>query len=289
MLKMNSLIGIILVGYKEKNLLGAVSKIRQATKSNNIVYVFDQHPIDHAKDFENISGCEYRHRIWDDMHGPAYRRSAMVFDNMNKVTHICIISPDVELADGWDLELMALLDKSPVVFSGAGKVSVNQKDLFSLSLEYSNNNLFNFTQAIDRNFIFAKSDAFKKIVMPDFLKYCGENEYLSVAFLSAGYNIMSIPSSMYLDNGNRTVENTYHTFSLEHNYNIVVDILSGIKLDRFKMNKQGLDKFLEFHGIGLGQIKKLPYNSNDVDYDPYDLKMHKVDARRFISGTKAIY
>lgn len=278
-----------MVGYKDKNLADAVRHIKSVTRSDNVVYVFDQHPLSHEHEFENISESNYEHKIWDDINGPAHRRATKVFDNLDRPSHVCIISPDITLTESWDINLINLLEIKKTVFSGSGKVSVEQKDLFSFKISYDDSKTFNLTQMIDRNFIFAKSDAFREIIMPDFLKYHGENEYLSLAFLSAGYDIMSVPSNMYLDSRARAVENTYHTFSLEHNYNIVIELLDGIQLDRYKITSTGLNKFLEFHGMPENPLKKLPYSANDVEYNPYSLKMHGVDARRFIAGTKAIY
>jgi hypothetical protein len=126
-------------------------------------------------------------------------------------------------------------------------------------------------------------------VVPLFLKYYGENEYLSLAFLSVKHDIVSLPQSIYRDKHVRSIENTYSTFSLEHNYNVVVDLLNGVGLDDYGITSLGLSKFLDFHKISIGQIKKLPYCANDVSYDPYKLKMHGVDSRRFLAGTKAVY
>lgn len=286
---MNHNISIIVVGYKDKNIANVVKHIKKATKSNNTVYVFDQHPINHKDDFLEISNCEYEHKIWDDIHGPAYTRSTKVYDTMFDATHVCIVSPDIELSDAWDTTLIDLLERKNVVFSGSGKVSVSHKDLFSLSVKYSEEKTFSLTQMVDRNFVFAKASTFQKIVMPEFLKYYGENEYLSIAFLSAGYDIMSLPTKMYKDNLTRSVENTYHTFSLEHNYNTVVDILKGVGLEKYKMSVNGVRAFLDFHGISSDSVHPLPYQTNDVSYDPYMLEMHKVNAIRFVAGTKAVY
>jgi hypothetical protein len=181
------------------------------------------------------------------------------------------------------------MGSSKTIFSGSGNAVVKHKDLFSIGVEYSVADSYTLTQIIDRNFIFGKTESFSEIVMPDFLKYHGENEYLSLAFLSAGHSIMSIPSHMYVDSKERSIENTYHTFSLEHNYNTVVDLLNGKNVSRYKITENAVKDFLSFHQIDISKIHRLPYNPDDVLYDPYDLQMHKIDARRFLTGTKAIY
>jgi hypothetical protein len=278
-----------MVGYKDKNIASCVKAIKAATTSENFIYVFDQHPIDHKKDFIDIDGCEYEHRIWDDMAGPAAARWRLVHNNLDNFSYVCVVSPDITLASGWDTELIGLLEDEDVVFSGSGKVIVEQKDLFSITSSYQDSNRFSVSQVIDRNFIFAKSEAFGEILLPDFLKYAGENEYLTVSFLSKEYTIVSVPSRIYSDSRARSVENTYHTFSLEHNYNTVVDILHSKNLEKYKISPQGVSRFLDFHKINPDSLKRLPYSADDVLYDPYDLKMHGVDARRFIAGTKAVY
>jgi hypothetical protein len=278
-----------MTGYKDKNLANSVKAIKNATSSKNHIYVFDQHPIDHGAEFLNIDDCTYEHKIWDDILGPAAARWRIVYDNAEKYSHVCIISPDITLTPEWDLALIPALENQSIVFSGSGKVSVIQKDLFSIEANYEKSEIFNKSQMVDRNFIFAKSKFFQNSVLPDFLKYAGENEYLSVSFLSRGCDILSVPSGLYFDSNTRSVENTYHTFSLEHKYNLVVDILHGKNLESYKINNQGLDSFLNFHNIASENINRLPYSPDDVAYDPYMLKMHGVDARRFIAGTKAIY
>jgi hypothetical protein len=254
-----------------------------------MVLVTDQHPLKHKDEFSSVDMCSYDHVIWDSIDGPAKHRSEKISDAVSYADYICIVSPDISLKYGWDLELIHKIGSERIVLSGSGSISVSNKDIFSLSPTYTESEEYNTTQFIDRNFIFTKSDAFSKIVLPDFLKYDGENEYLSLAMLSAGYDIVSVPSEIYSDSHIRSVENTYHTFSTEHNYNIVVDLLSGLGLTDYGVSEEALSKFLDFHGLELAPVKRLPYSTNDVIYDPYKLKMHGVDARRFIAGTKAVY
>ena len=282
-------ISIILVGYKDKNLYNATIHLKDVTVSDNFIHVFDQHPIMHSKEFSEIPNCHYEHKIWDNMHGPAYRRATKVFDTSGEADYVCIISPDIELIHGWDLELISRLGTSKTIFSGSGNAVVKQKDLFSIGVDYETSDSYSLTQIIDRNFIFGRTESFAEIVMPDFLKYHGENEYLSLVFLSAGHSIMSIPSQMYTDSKERSIENMYHTFSLEHNYNVVIDLLNCKNISRYKITESAVKSFLSFHKIDISKIHRLPYNADDVLYDPYDLKMHKIDARRFLTGTKAIY
>lgn len=285
----NNHIAIIIVGYKDKNLAALAKQIKANTVGKCSIEVFDQHAINHSKDFDDMEYCSYESKIWDDIAGPLIKKTEKIHNRLENADYICIASPDVLLSPGWDQELVLMLEDKDVVFSGSGIPNVYQKDRFSIGVDYLDSEDFNVAQIVDRNFIFAKTSSFADIRMPDFLKYAGENEYFSVSFLSRGLDIVSVPRRMYLDSKTRSVENTYHTFSLEHNYNMVIDILNKKDLADYRLTQEGVDKFLSYHNIDISAIHKLPYATNDVDYNPYNLEMHEVDARRFVSGVKAVY
>lgn len=288
-MKNNSHIAILIVAYKDKNLFDFVTRLRKNTVSSHSIEVFDQHPINHEKEFSQISDCSYDHKIWDDIAGPTIKRTEKIHNRMHNADYICVLSPDITLNYGWDLNLISFIKDDNKVVSGSGSISINHNDLFSIKPTYTPSDVFSKTEFADKNFIFAKSETFHDIRMPDFLKYFGEDEYWTLSFISQGYEIYSAPQSIYFDNRYRSVENTYHTFSSEHNYNIVVDILHKINNAEYKISNEAIDYFFRFHDLDPDKIHRLPYQTNDVDYDPYNLAMHDVDARRFIAGTKAVY
>ena len=287
---MTSSILFVISAYKDKDLFKKVSEIELATSTPSYFKIVDQHPIDHISDFAEKDNCSYKHRLWDDMKGPAYYRYIDLLDYLDLHEYVCIISPDIELSQDWDIEALDFLkDNENAILSGSGNVSVFQKDLFSIEASYTDSKHFGIAQYVNRNFILTRSENFKQIVFPLFLKYYGESEYLTVSFLSKGKEIYTMPSSLYKDSGYRSIEKNYHTFSLEHNYNLVVDILKGNGGEYFRISQTAIKRFLSFHGIDASKIYPLPYQTNDVNYDPYDLKMHDVDSRRFLSVVKAVY
>ena len=280
---------IIVTSYKDKNLFEFVKELDKNTYTEHSIEVFEQHPIDHSKEFASIKSCAYDHKIWDDIAGMPIRKSEKIRNRLENSTHICVMTPDAEVTPGWDTKLIDILGEKNIVLSGNGKATVSQKDIFSLKAEYFSVEESVKNQFIDKTLMFSRSSAFKDIRPPDFLKYLGEDEYWALAFMSAGYDIYSIPKGVYKDLGYRSIENTYHTFSAEHNYNIVVGLLRGINLDDYKISRDAVNDFLSFHSINPENLKYLPYQTNDVSYDPYNLQMHDVDARRFVAGTKAVY
>ncbi len=285
----NNHIAIIVASYKDKNLFDFVKALTENTVTEHSIEVYEQHPVDHSKEFSSIDRCAYDHEIWDDIAGLPIKKADKIARRLDNTTHICILSPDSIVSYGWDLELLSLIDGKDVVISGNGKAVVKNKDLFSLSLSYLPFSESVKTQFVTKNFIFARSGAFCDMRLPDFLKYSGEDEYWTLQFMSRGFDIYSTTESVYRDTGYRSIENTYHTFSAEHNYNIVVDILNKIGIEEHNISSKAIDDFFLFHGIEQGSINKLPYQTNDVEYNPYNLEMHDVDARRFIAGTKAVY
>lgn len=289
MTKPSGHLAIIVVSYKDKNLFNFVSNLDANTVVEHSIEIFDQNPIKRASEFESVQHYSYEHLIWDAISGPVKHKIDKVNNRMNNTDYICIITPDSIVEPGWDVELINFVNSRPAVVSGVGQTKVIFKNRFELETVSNEFNEFSLSQFANKNFIFATSEAFRKIRMPDFLKYRGEDEYWALAFMSHGYDIYSAPNRIYKDIKNRTIENTYHTFSLEHNYNILVDILHKKDVEKYNLSQQAVDKFLEFHGLKPEDILKLPYENNDVAYDPYDLKMHDVDARRFIAGTQAVY
>jgi hypothetical protein len=289
MTKPSGHLAIIVVSYKDKNLFNFVSNLDANTTVQHSIEIFDQNPVKRENEFSGVQHYSYEHLIWDAISGPVKHKIDKVNRRMENADYICIITPDSVVNPGWDTELINFIDSKPAIVSGVGKVKIGFKNRFELEAISQPFNEFSMSQFGNKNFIFGKSEAFKKIRMPDFLKYRGEDEYWALAFMSHGYDIYSAPDRIYTDVKNRTIENTYHTFSFEHNYNILVDILHKIDVNKYNLSENAVDRFLEFHGLKPEDILRLPYENNDVAYDPYDLKMHDMDARRFIAGTQAVY
>jgi hypothetical protein len=116
---------------------------------------------------------------------------------------------------------------------------------------------------------------------PPFLKYYGEEEFLTANLLELGYEIVSVPEGVYADLGQRTIERLYTTYSKEHNYNFA--------LDRIK-DSSNFKALLSANGIDSDKIYRLPHQNNDVSYNPNSLEFEDIDdGRKFIGNVHAIY
>jgi hypothetical protein len=279
-------IDAIIYSYKNKNLKAVVDALLSNTISDIFVYVFDQHPIDRTSFFldDRIS---YEHVSWDALQSPCEYKGNIV--NLSTADYILEISDDSLVSSGWDKLLISFVSEEQKIVSGNRKIKLENSDRFFLRPQFSESDSFELSGYVDRNFIFASADIWNNITYPYYLKYNGEEEMMSLDFFRAGKDIYCAPGNLYTDLGLRTLEKLYVPFSRDHEYNRVVDALTVTDPQEKQQFKKTLGEFLEFHGIADIDLNKLPYPTNDVAYNPYGLKFQDVDARKFISNTKAIY
>lgn len=266
------MIEVILYSYKNKNLRQVVDSILNNTIDNVLVHVYDQHPIDRSEKFKDV---DYRHIFWDRISGPCELKGGLVYEAT--APHILIISDDVILSNAWDVSVKEFIKDRDILVSGAGVTGVNRVDSFSIMPLISETSTFSLSQYAVREFVFGSKDVWNKFEYPYKLKYNGEQEMLSLNAFMAGIKIYSGPSSLYTDLGARTLENLYVPFSRDHGYGDVIDTLLTNK------------EFLKLHNIDNEGIKRLPYKNDDVAYNPEQMEFQSIDARKFISNTKAIY
>ena len=266
------MIEVILYSYRNKNLRLVVDSILNNTIDDVLLHVYDQHPIDRSEKFGDI---EYNHIFWDRINSPCELKGSLVHQAI--ASHVLVMSDDVILSPGWDVVVKDFIQDRDILVSGAGLVSAKRLDLFTIMPLISEASTFSLSQYAIREFIFGSKDVWNKFQYPYNLKYNGEQELLSLNAFMAGVDIYSAPSSLYKDLQARTLEALYVPFSKDHRYNDAIDALLSNK------------DFLKFHNIDSDSIKRLPYQNDDVSYIPENMEFQDVDARKFISNTKAIY
>lgn len=272
------MINAVIYSYKNKNLLKVIKSLFKNTNSEIYVTVFDQHPIN-RKDlflelpqFKNIS---YNHIFWDSINSPCEKK-ADVLSSTNS-DHFLIMSDDVILKNGWDLEAIAFVKNAGYIISGHGQTRIKQKDKFSFEKESLLSDDYTQSGIIDRNFVFGKTTDLQSCTYPFDLKYYGEEEIYSLRLFKANKKIFSAPSNFYSNLNLNTLESLYTPFSKEHgNHSFIKELKNSSK------------NFLEFHNINLDQLFFLPYATDDVGYDPERLNFQDIDARKFIENIKTI-
>jgi hypothetical protein len=279
-------IDAILYSYKSKNLKLVVETLLKNTHSPITVHVLDQNPLDRSSAFED-SRVVYEHIYWDAIKSPSERKASII--DSSSSDYILQLSDDCLLEPGWDNKIIEVVGKKDVVVSGIGVAKLVKLDHFSVQASWEKSLDFHITNYIDRNFVFATNEVWNSISYPYYLKYRGEEEMLSLDFFRSGKDIFSSTAGTYKDLKQRVLEKTYLPFSKEHNYNRVVEALTSNGTDRDNGFSRTRDSFLEFHDLLGLDIVNLPYQTNDVDYNPDNLAFQDIDARKFISNVKTIY
>lgn len=284
-------IDVVIYSYKGKLVKDVISSVvaNSSNKRKINVVLMDQHPLIREKLFADFSNLYYNHIFWDIQVSPLFYKNDVV--NHSKAEYILILGDNVLLNKDWDEQLVDFVNKTNYVVSGNKNVSISQDSLFYLEKSLTDSESFSVTNFIDRDFIFFQRDKFKKFDYPTYLKYNGEEEALSLSIFASGTDIYCAPSQTITKVGKSTIEELYVPFSINHNYNEVVQLLhtgSNSFNDGSSWSRSVKD-FSDFHGIDFLNINRLPFQTNDVDYDPANMNFNSVDARRFVARTKAIH
>lgn len=279
-------IDAVLYSYKNKNLRAVVESLVKNTTNEINIYVYDQHQFDRSALFTDTN-VVYEHVFWDSIKSPCEYKGNIV--DLSEADYILEISDDILVSPGWDEGLISFISNSNKVVSGNMAIEKISHTDFSIVVERKKSYGFELSNYIDRNFIFATNRALNKIRYPYYLKYYGEEEILSIDLFRSGSDIYSADYNLYEDIKDRSLEKRYVPFSKEHNYNKAVEIINGDTVGSDITFKRTREQFFDFHGISGAQISKLPYQTDDVLYDPNGLAFQDVDARKFISNVKAIY
>lgn len=285
---MNSVF-VTIYNYKSSNLVDCVrSVIENASPNVQILgIVYDQHPLIRKDKLKDFSQFEYEHVFWDHQYTPInYKKKEALSRGRD---YFISMSADITLSKDWDIPLINFIKhRNDVIVSGRGQCSVRPHDKYFIRGNWdisSGSQDFSLSNYIDRNFICATRDGIRKLEFPIWMKYLGEEEMMSIDAFIKGVAIYSAPPLVYEDNYDRNLENLYSPFSIEHQYNSFIDYINDESIEEHGK----ILEFFDFHGIDHTKIKKLPYEIDDVLYDPNTLKIVSLGGERFIDSVKAIY
>jgi hypothetical protein len=283
-------IDVLIYSYKAKNIKDTLNSLFKNVSNNSIINVLliDQNPIDREKSLKELFNLQYHHIFWDNISGPCFHKSKLI--KSAKSDYLMILGESTTLCKNWDLKFIEFIKNKNIILSGNKKTKISNKNIFYIKKEYENSTNFELTNFIDRDFIFGKTDLIKSIEYPYYLKFNGEEELLSLQFFINKIDIFSVPKDQLSYEKNQPILNTYVPFSLNHNYNEVINLFKYNKNNYFDL-KNNIDilNFNNFHNFDFSSLEPLPFSTNDVSYDPDNLHFNKVDARRFVARTKAIH
>lgn len=276
-------IDIIIYSYKGKYVKDILQKLNEYSSA---VTLIDQHPLDRKKSFEQ-SIKKYLHVFWDHQKSPCKYKSIQIKASTSK--YIMFLSDNIFLEKNVIDSFIDFIDKNNCIISGFGINKIENKDLFSIKQKRENSLDYTLTNFINRDFIIGKTEHFQQIEYPDFLKYNGEEELLSLLFYNNKIDIYSAPNSFGISVGKRSIEDIYCPFSIEHKYNEVIKIFKEGTYKNYKFSKETLNNFNTFHNFNFSNLKTLPYINDDVLYDPNELAFLSIDGRKFVEKTRAIH
>lgn len=287
---MNS-IDIFIYSYKGKILRDVITTLKEnSSKTNKInIGIVDQHPLDRKQLFKNELGCGYTHVFWDHQTTPMIHKNNAIRSSTSN--YLMMLSDNVLLEKDWDIKLIQYFNEKQAFLSGNHSIELAAKNLFYIETKKDSVDNLVKTNFIDRSLVFASTELFRKTLYPTYLKYNGENEHMSLDLFTQGIDIFSVPTNTYTEVGLTALEEHYVPFSINHNYNEVVDLMHNGKNSYTDMSNRirSVEDFSKFHNFDFLSINKLPFYTNDVSYSPENLNFNKVDARKFVARTKAIH
>jgi len=269
-----STIGIGIYSYQNKKLLDTIKEIKEKSSKRNMLffYVIDQNNLDRTRSFdepETYKSISYNYVKWDSIKSPIeYKQQAI---NVLNKTYYMQVGEDLNLIQNWDEYAIDFVSKNKnSILTGNSTVFLDNKDAFYIRATRTPSDKYNKINYIDRNFLFGLTEDFKKIDYPKYLKYNGEEETISIEMLNSGLSLYNFPDE-YISINLSGVEKEYMPYSLNHNYNKFVDTYKEEVQRHFNL-----------------EISPLPFEDNDVAYDPSQSQIDKIGGLRYINKVKEI-
>jgi hypothetical protein len=283
-------INVIIYSYKGKLLKDVVKNtLNNSSSIHNISFqIFDQHPLNRKELFNDITDLQYMHIFWDHITSPCkYKSNSIKSSNFD---YTLLISDSIMLTKNWDSVLVNYVGNKNIVVSGKGKTLIENKNIFYLNKKEIKSTGFEINNWIDRDFIFTQTSTLKNIEYPEYLKYNGEEEVLSMSYFCNGIDVYSADSSFYTKDLLNGIETTYHTFSEDHNYNEFINLLKNgfNKYITLTGLSKTVEEFSNFHQISRDYLKPLPFLKDDVFYDPQVNVFDKIDSKKFMTKVNYI-
>jgi len=278
---------VYIYSYKEPNLLEFVNQLIDSSSKNNRlhIYVSDQNNLTRLKQFSNHKDLFYEVIWWDELISPLHYLKKCLKQNYEKeYQYALLLKQHVEMPLNWDTELIDMLPKNSVI-SGCSAYNLSIDKNFYIKKKKVRTEKVTQTSYIDRNFIFGSFDIVKQIEIPTQLKYYGEEEYISMYLLNHNVDIYSLPSGYYKNISLPIHERGYVPFSLNHNYNEVLDLMINNKTS--KLIYLDPSKFLSATGIDAQKLYLLPFDFNDIEYDRHS-SLDTVGGRRYIEKLNSV-
>jgi hypothetical protein len=268
-------------GYKESELLNVVdSLLSNASAYSHVdIYIDDQNNLTRYDKFKKYNNVFYNPVWWDELESPLKYRQSCIQSQINKgYDYFLFLSKPYILPTDWDIDLIDLIPDFSVL-SGKGIIKTKIVNNFYIKKETISSDKITNTGYIDQSFIFGNFKDLLNINIPYQLKYYGIDEYLSISFLNNGINIYSMPSDYYSDKKESLLNKDYVPFSLNHNYNDLLDMLINKSSVYLKYEDPSL--FITKVSLDISLLNKLPFSFNDIEYNRFS-ELDNIGGKRYI-------
>lgn len=282
-------INIFIYSYKGKYLKDVIQQIiNNSSKKHSIgIGIYDQHPLDRKDIFEKM-GVGYKHLFWDWITNHSGLRASNAM--WSKSNYFMLLSDNVMLSKDWDVKLIEACKPNQII-SGNHQVAISAKNVFYIQKEKIETSEIVQTDFIDRDLIFGDKKTMSNLNYPSYIKYNGVEEVLSLDLFTRGIPVFAMPTDFYTLASKPTMETLYVPFSINHNYNEAITMLkTGINCCGSILGRDlTVDDFCKRHNFDFKSLEPLPFETNDVQYDPEKLNFNQIDARRYTATTKAVH
>jgi hypothetical protein len=171
------------------------------------------------------------------------------FVENSSADYIAFMGDSTTYSVSWNKKIINFLLEFPeAIVSGQGKMSYNKINGV-LDKKYSRSPYFLKADFIDRDFIFGKLETFKKISMPSYLVYYGEEEDILLSCIENKIPVYTRPSNTCIIDRNKhdvtgmysmpVHENKNLPYDIKENYNLLLD---KIKNANFNISVSYLSK-----------------------------------------------
>jgi hypothetical protein len=275
---------VILYSYKDKLLRDCVDSILENQSGSNEIdiHVIDKNNMNRSDSFGDTL---YNHEVWDTVKNKFTSRINII--NSSDADYVCYIDGTKNFIKDWDNKYISLLEKNQILSGTSEIVFSNTDHKFFCNYEKIPAKEKKLTGWIDPSFIFTTFDIFKSLPSLETLKHNGESEILSLFCFAEGIDIFCIPYQYITYTGKDISEHDYIPFSINHNYNYVIDVFKQ-KGNIFFEEEVDIDKFEKFIGYDFSKLSHHPFPENDIEYDPAT-SLDDIDGKRFFGGIKSIY
>ncbi len=279
-------IDVVIYSYKNKMLKEVVENLLEKSSKKNAIYlhIFDQHTLTRQDYFDKIENCGYQHILWDSILGPCFYKNQLL--EQSKFTYTMFMSDNIFLKDNWDEELINALPNSGSIISIKNKNKLKQDGIFYFKKEEEVVDKFTSSKFVGRDLIFGHTETLRNIGYPSYLKYYGEEEVLSLMYHANNIKVFCCPDNFYKKEGLNNLETLYTVFSKYHNYNQMIKLIKNEKNDYIDIGlplMSPISDFYNINGLDIEKTHPLPFEINDVFYNPTDSEFDGIDSKRFMT------